>query len=125
MNGRPSASTPVTSSGTACTIRVLRRFRRSEVGVGAVSDAISVVSSARLLPKSSMGGGLHFWFLVNKCRSMFFGLRVIRYRRMLRSPQEHPHFLGYPDRSYQQIDRSLEECRVVAFNAMTQEEKHP
>ena len=26
LNGRPSASTPVTISGTACTMRVLRRF---------------------------------------------------------------------------------------------------
>jgi hypothetical protein len=51
-NGRPSASTPVTTRGTACTIRVLRRFLNSALGLFALSDTISTVSSAKLPPES-------------------------------------------------------------------------
>src|SRR5260370_7767728 len=47
-NGRPSASTPVTTRGTACTIRVLRRFLNSALALLAPSDTISIVSSAKL-----------------------------------------------------------------------------
>src|SRR5262249_36186631 len=49
MNGRPSASTPVTTRGTACTIRVLRRFLNSAFGLAPGSEAISMISSAKLL----------------------------------------------------------------------------
>src|ERR1700740_999925 len=51
-NGRPRASTPVTTRGTACTIRVLRRFLNSAFGLAPDSEAISIVSSAKLLPAS-------------------------------------------------------------------------
>src|SRR5215475_624399 len=53
-NGRPSASTPVTTSGTACTMRVLRRLRSSVLGFAMLSDTMSEESSARWLPKSSI-----------------------------------------------------------------------
>src|SRR5439155_1912694 len=46
-------STPVTISGTACTIRVLRLLRSSVLGVTALSDTIARVSSARLPPPES------------------------------------------------------------------------
>src|SRR5580700_4131068 len=119
-------STPVTCNGTACTMRVLRRFLNSVVGFMALSGAISVVSSARLLPKSSIGWAAVSGFLMCKCRSTSLGLRVVRYRaircgRMLRSAQEHPHLLGHPDGSHQKIDRTLEECRMITLDAMTQE----
>src|SRR5215475_5366545 len=55
-NGRPSASTPVTTSGTACTMRVLRRLRSSVLALVMPSDTISGELSARSLPKSSIGG---------------------------------------------------------------------
>src|SRR4029077_3270885 len=51
-NGRPSASTPVVTSGTACTMRVLRRFLNSVFALAASSDTISALSSAKLLPGS-------------------------------------------------------------------------
>jgi hypothetical protein len=46
VNGRPMASTPVTASGTACTILVLRRFLSSGPPVttgAAISCGLSVV----------------------------------------------------------------------------------
>src|SRR5882672_73421 len=52
--GRPRASTPVATRGTACTIRVLRRFLNSVLGLTAPSDTISAASSAKLPPDSSM-----------------------------------------------------------------------
>src|SRR5208337_4694227 len=52
-NGRPSASTPVTVSGTACTIRVLRRFLNSSFVLAAPSVGISLVSSVKLGPPGS------------------------------------------------------------------------
>src|SRR2546422_2574194 len=50
--GRPRASTPVAMRGTACTIRVLRRFLNSVLGLTAPSDTISAASSAKLPPDS-------------------------------------------------------------------------
>src|SRR6266481_7374279 len=50
--GRPRASTPVATRGTACTIRVLRRFLNSVLGLTAPSDTISAASSAKLPPES-------------------------------------------------------------------------
>src|SRR5215475_14814801 len=55
-NGRPKASTPVTTSGTACTMRVLRRLRSSVLALVMPSDTISGELSARSLPNSSMWG---------------------------------------------------------------------
>src|SRR6202007_1590280 len=54
--GRPSASTPVTTRGTAWTMRVLRRFRSSVLALIMPSDTISGESSAIWLPKSSILG---------------------------------------------------------------------
>jgi hypothetical protein len=54
VNDRPSASTPVTASGTACTIRVLRRFRNSFPGIMTFSDAISLVSCGKPPLESSI-----------------------------------------------------------------------
>src|ERR1700737_3807993 len=67
---------------------------------------------------------------MRKCRLTSLGLRVVRYRaircgRMLRSAQEHPQLLGHPDGSHQKIDRTLEECRMITLDAMTQEKKNP
>src|SRR5215475_11147212 len=56
INGRPSASTPVTTRGTACTMRVLRRLRSSVLALVMPSDTISGELSARSLPNSSMWG---------------------------------------------------------------------
>src|SRR6266852_6204662 len=53
-NGRPSASTPVTTRGTACTMRVLLRFLNSLPGLATVSEAISIVSSTKFPPESFM-----------------------------------------------------------------------
>ena len=39
--------------------------------------------------------------------------------------QEHPCLFGHPDWSDQQINRSLEERRVIALNPMPQEQKDP
>src|SRR5262249_8966555 len=55
-NGRPKASTPVTTRGTACTMRVLRRLRSSVLALVIPSDTISEGLSARSLPNSSMWG---------------------------------------------------------------------
>src|ERR1700732_1306788 len=41
------------------------------------------------------------------------------------SSQEHPRFLSYPDWSDQQIHRSLEKRRMIAFDPVSQEQKHP
>jgi hypothetical protein len=41
------------------------------------------------------------------------------------SGQEHPRFLSYPDWSDQQIHRSLEKRRMIAFDPVSQEQKHP
>jgi hypothetical protein len=41
------------------------------------------------------------------------------------SGQEHPRFLSYPDWSDQQIYRSLEKRRMIPFDPVSQEQKHP
>src|SRR5713101_1599711 len=41
------------------------------------------------------------------------------------SSYEHPRFLSYPDWSDQQIHRSLKKRRMIAFNPVSQEQKHP
>ena len=41
------------------------------------------------------------------------------------SGQEHPRFLGYPDWSDQQIYRSLEKRRMIAFDPVSQEQEYP
>ena len=41
------------------------------------------------------------------------------------SGQDHPRFLSYPDGSDQQIHRSLEKRRMIAFNPVSQEQEHP
>ena len=41
------------------------------------------------------------------------------------SSQEHPYLPGHPDWTDQQIDRSLKERRIIAFNPMAQEQQHP
>src|SRR5260370_21461072 len=51
-NGRPSASTPVTTRGTACTMRVLRRFLNSALALFTPSHTRSRLASAKLPPES-------------------------------------------------------------------------
>src|SRR6202012_2513453 len=125
MKGRPSASTPVTWSGTACTMRVLRRLRSSEVGFTAVSGAISVASPATFLPRSSIRGPAVLNFVLLELRSIPFRFRSVRRGGRVPSTQEIPELFCDPDGSNQQIDRSLEKCRMIAFDAMTQEQKNP
>src|SRR5215813_14228537 len=106
LNGRPSASTPVTISGTACTIRVLRLLRSSVLGVTALSDTISLVPSARLLPPASFitaaavsppQGSSCVALLRLLLRCAFRG------RRAVCSCQETPEFFRHPDGPNQQI----------------------
>src|ERR1700734_3196247 len=125
MKGRPSASTPVTWSGTACTMRVLRRFLSSEVGFTAVSGAISVASPATFLPRSSMWGPAVLNFVFLELCSIPFRFRSVGRGGRVPAAQETPEFSCDPDGSNEQIDRSLEECRMIAFDAMTQEQKNP
>src|ERR1700674_1024567 len=132
-NGRPNASTPVTERGTACTIRVLRRFLSSVLALLTLSDTISVVSPAKLPPESFMETAaipqcvqilrprvkpprlLHHITL----RSTFRG------RLAVRSRQEHPSFFCDPDRPNQQIDRSLEKRRMISFDPVAEKQKQP
>src|SRR6266702_3869707 len=93
-NGRPRASTPVTTRGTACTIRVLRRFLNSVFGLAPDSEAISIVSSAKLPPAVC-------------------------------SQEKHPNFSSDPDWPNEQINRSLEKRRVVAFHPVSEKQKYP
>src|SRR5260370_18109715 len=41
------------------------------------------------------------------------------------SGQEHPRLLSYPDGSDQQMHRSLEKRRMIAFDPVTQEQERP
>src|SRR5208282_3527044 len=134
VNGRPNASTPVTASGTACIIRVLRRFRNSSFWCATVSDIISVVSSARLPLCSSMDtvAAPRVWAeLLDRLRLLGRRtLRVIlrstfRCRRTVRSSQELPCFLCDPDWSYQQIDWTLKKRRMVPLDFVSQKEENP
>src|SRR5258708_27964764 len=132
-NGRPSASTPVTERGTACTIRVLRRFLNSVFVLVTPSDTISVVSSAKLPPESFMQPGAvpHSFPISSQRLALLQLLRcavlrsAFRGRFAVRSRQEHPCFLRNPYRPNQQIDRSLEKCRTVSLNAVAEKEKYP
>src|ERR1700733_6793783 len=63
------------------------------------------------------------FFTVYRCRSVSFDFRAVRCRGRMRSGQERPYFLSHPERSNQQINGSLEECRMISFNAVTEEQK--
>ena len=41
------------------------------------------------------------------------------------SSQEHPRFPSYPDWADQQIYRSLEKRRMIAFDPVSQEQEYP
>jgi hypothetical protein len=43
----------------------------------------------------------------------------------MRSGEEHPRFLSYPDGSNKQVNRALEERRMVTFDPVTQEQERP
>src|SRR2546421_8818014 len=132
-NGRPSASTPVTTRGTACTIRVLRRFLNSVLALGTPSDTISVLSSAKLPPESFMQtAAVPQSFQISRKRVKLLRLlhritsrSTLRGRPAVRSAQEHPCFFCDPDWSNQQIDRSLEKRRMVSLNPVAEKQKHP
>src|SRR5260370_10756489 len=132
-NGRPRASTPVTARGTACTIRVLRRFLNSVFVLVTPSDTISIVSSAKLPPESFMQtAAVPQSFPISKPREALLQLlqcaalrSAFRGRFAVRSRQEHPCFLRNPYRPNQQIDRSLQKCRTVSLNAVAEKEKYP
>src|ERR1700683_2583584 len=125
MNGRPSASTPVTWRGTACTMRVLRRFLSSEVGFTAVSGAISVASPATFLLRSSMWGPAVLNFVFLELCSITFRSRSVRRGGRVPAAQETPELFRDPDGSNEQINRTLEKYRMIAFDAMTKEQKNP
>src|SRR5215468_7103394 len=127
VNGRPRASTPVTTSGTACTMRVLRLLRSSVLGVTALSDTISLVPSAKLPPESFITTAA-----VSPPQDQSSALLVrlflpcaFRGRRAVCSRQETPDLLSYPDGPNQQVNRSLKKSRAVAFNAMSQKQESP
>src|SRR5579859_1487553 len=119
-NGRPSASTPVTCSGTACTIRVLRRFLNSSVVFAAPSIGISVVSSVRSGPPGSS-----CMVAVNSLgSSLYFNLGLLRFGCILlavRTGHGIPDFLRDPDWPNQQVHRSLEKRGLIALNPVAQE----
>src|SRR5258708_6976761 len=104
-NGRPSASTPVTARGTACTMRVLRRFLNSEFVLVTPSDTISIVSSAKLPPESFMqSAAVPQSFPISSQQVALLQLlrcavlrSAYRGRFVVRSCQEHPCFLSDPD----------------------------
>ena len=48
-----------------------------------------------------------------------------RRRRGMFSSQEHPHFPSHPDWTDQQVHRSLKECRMIAFDPVSQEQQRP
>src|SRR6266852_5313105 len=132
-NGRPSASTPVTTRGTACTMRVLRRFLNSVLGLVTLSDTISVFSSAKLPPESFMRTTAAPQ-CIQISRQQMNSLRLLhritlrstfRGRPAVGSRHEHPRFFGDPDWPNQQIDRSLEKRRMISFNPVAEKKKNP
>src|SRR6266852_2974801 len=132
-NGRPSASTPVTTRGTACTMRVLRRVLNSVMGLVTLSDTISVFSSAKLPPESFMRTTAAPQ-CIQISRQQMNSLRLLhritlrstfRGRPAVPSRQEHPCFFCDPDWPNQQIDRSLEKRRMVSLNLVAEKQKHP
>jgi hypothetical protein len=60
-----------------------------------------------------------------KRRLRLLRLGIFRRRGAMLSGQEHPRFLSYPDWSDQQIYRSLEKRRMIAFNPVSQEQEYP
>src|SRR6267143_2782082 len=130
--GRPRASTPVATRGTACTIRVLRRFLNSVLALTAPSDTISAASSAKLPPESFIPSAA-VPQLLRICANAWrrrhgFSLRAsgaFRGRLAVCSNQQHPRFFCDPDRPNQQINRSLEKRRMVSFNSMAEKKEHP
>src|SRR6516165_5896314 len=133
-NGRPNASTPVTTSGTACTMRVLRRFLNSELAFTAPSVAISLASSINedVSLGSSSGPCSSCCMLAvpeSSSASRWLRLLVGRYGLLVLpvacSRQESPELLGNPDRPDQQIDRPLEKRGMIAFNPVSQEQQNP
>src|ERR1700730_19424062 len=132
-NGRPRASTPVVTRGTACTIRVLRRFLNSVLALAISSDTISVLSSAELPPESFIQAAAVPQFAQNlhkrvtaMSRRRYCVLRgTFRGRPAVCSGQEHPCFFCDPDWPYQQIDRSLKKRRMISFDPVAEKEKHP
>src|SRR5713101_9029742 len=131
--GRPRAATPVTTSGTACTMRVLRRFLNSVLSFTALSDTISIVSSAKLPPESFMQTTAVPQY-VQISRQRMASLQLLRHstlrstfrgRPSVGSRHEHPRFFGDPDWPNQQIDRSLEKRRMISFNPVAEKQEHP
>src|SRR5260221_11723869 len=118
-NGRPNASTPVTCSGTACTIRVLRRFLNSSVVFVAPSIGISLVSSVGSGPPgsscmvavNSLGSSLYFklWLLL-----LGWILLAVRTRHGI------PYFFRDPDWPNQQIHTSPEKCGLFTLHPVAQ-----
>jgi hypothetical protein len=114
-------------------MRVLRRFLNSALALLALSDTISIISSAKSPPESFMQTAatpqffkiarrrlksLHLLHRVT-LRSTFRGWPAVRAR------YEHPCFLCNPDWTDQQIKRSLEKRRTVSFDAVAEKEKYP
>src|SRR6266851_5223525 len=131
-NGRPSASTPVTTRGTACTIRVLRRFLNSALALVTLSDTISALSSAKLPPESFMRTAAPQCFQISRQQVNSLQLlhritlrSTFRGRPAVPSRQEHPCFFRDPDWPNQQIDRSLEKRRIVSLNPVAEKQEHP
>src|SRR5260370_4148770 len=125
LNGRPSASTPVTFSGTACTMRVLRRLRKSELALTAPSFIISAGSSAACGDSSGPSFSLCMisWDPVQlaylRASGLFRWLADLTFREAL-SGHKRPDFFRHPNRSDHQIHRALEKRRIVSLNAMPQ-----
>src|SRR5712671_5369773 len=132
-NGRPSASTPVTTRGTACTIRVLRRFLSSVLALVTPSDTIPVVPSAKLPPESFMQtAAVPQAFQISRMRVTSLRLlhritsrSTFRGRPAVCSGQQHPCFFCDPDWPNQQINRSLKKRWMVSLNPVTEKQKHP
>src|SRR5713101_1283813 len=98
LKDRPSASTAVTTRGTARTMRVLRRFFSSEAGWAELGDTASPELLACLLPLSSIR--FHALSLLTSAKQNHLRLwRFVASRVTLlhRSSVEHPYLFGNPD----------------------------
>src|SRR5713226_4472919 len=98
LKDRPSASTPVTTRGTARTMRVLRRFFSSEAGWAELGDTISPELLACLLPDSSIR--FHALNLPTSAKRNHLRSRRFvapRLTRLDRPSVEHPNLFGNPD----------------------------
>src|SRR5437763_585661 len=132
-NGRPRASTPVTVSGTASTIRELRRLRSSSPAFIAFSALISIrfaasrlysESSARSLPNS------YTTFYPLLIRSVCSCLAAICFGFIgpccpARAGKNLPYFFRHPNRTNEQINRSLEKGGMISFQLVPQKQQHP